>query len=232
MGEPPGTEVASVERETRDDAAPIAAAAALALAVLALVSRSQGWELVHGSGWWLWLLPAIPFAVLVVVLAGVRRLDRHDIRRDVVAVLLAVIVLISLGALGLLVASLLAPPAEGITGPQLLHCGITVWLTNVVAFGLAFWELDAGGPIRRARTARGAPDFQFPQDENPGLAGDGPWRPRLFDYLYVSLTNSTAFSPTDTLPLTRPAKALMAVESTISIVTLLVVAARAINILD
>ena len=114
---------------------------------------------------------------------------------------------------------------------QLLVSGGAVWFTNAIAFGLAFWELDCGGPVARAlATAPRKPDFQFPQDENPQLARDG-WAPRLWDYFYVSLTNATAFSPTDAMPLTRPAKALMAAESTLSAVTVLLVAARAVNIL-
>ncbi len=85
-----------------------------------------------------------------------------------------------------------------------------MWFADAIAFGLAFWELDCGGPVARAlATGARKPDFQFPQDENPQLARDG-WAPRLWDYFYVSLTNATAFSPTDSMPLTRPAKALMA----------------------
>ena len=80
------------------------------------------------------------------------------------------------------------------------------------------------------RRNRGKPDFQFPQDENPQLAREG-WTPRLMDYFYVSLTNAMAFSPTDAMPLTRLAKTLMAAESTLSAVTILLVAARAVNIL-
>jgi hypothetical protein len=130
-----------------------------------------------------------------------------------------------------LVASLVAHSASHITGAQLLFSGGVVWLTNAVAFGLAFWELDCGGPVARVlATAPRRPDFQFPQDENPQLARQG-WAPRLWDYFYVSLTNATAFSPTDSMPLTRPAKALMAAESTLSAVTVLLVAARAVNIL-
>src|SRR5438309_1203707 len=101
---------------------------------------------------------------------------------------------------------------------------------DAAPFGLAFWELDCGGPVARAlATAPRKPDFQFPQDENAQLAREG-WAPRLWDYFYVSLTNATAFSPTDALPLTRPAKALMAAESTLSAITVLLVAARAVNI--
>ena len=106
-----------------------------------------------------------------------------------------------------------------------------LWVANVIAFGLAFWELDGGGPVRRALAdARQTPDIQFPQDENPALARPG-WRPHLFDYLYLSTTNSIAFSPTDAMPLTHPAKALMTVESALSIVAVLFIAARAVNIL-
>ena len=83
---------------------------------------------------------------------------------------------------------------------------------------------------RALATAPRKPDFQFPQDENPQLARAG-WAPRLWDYFYVSLTNATAFSPTDAVPLTRPAKTLMAAESTLSAITVLLVAARAVNIL-
>jgi uncharacterized membrane protein len=104
-------------------------------------------------------------------------------------------------------------------------------LSNSIAFGLAFWELDCGGPVARALAAtHRKPDFQFPQDENPQLAQDG-WAPRLWDYFYVSLTNGIAFSPTDVMPLTRPAKALMAAESTLSAATVLLIAAHAVNIL-
>ena len=92
-------------------------------------------------------------------------------------------------------------------------------------------ELDCGGPVVRAlATARRKPEFQFPQDENPHLKREG-WAPRLWDYFYVSLTNSIAFGATDAMPLTRPAKALMAAESALSAITVLLVAARAVNIL-
>ena len=100
----------------------------------------------------------------------------------------------------------------------------------MIAFGLSFWALDRGGPVERLRSDRLLPDFQFPQDENPELAQPG-WQPRLVDYVYVSFTNSIAFSPTDAMPLTRRAKLLMLLESSISATTVLLVAARAINIL-
>ena len=88
------------------------------------------------------------------------------------------------------------------SGGQLLLKAITVWSTNVIAFGLWYWGFDRGGPIRRRQPNPPPPDFQFPQHENPQLAAPG-WHPRLADYIYISFTNSIAFSPTDAMPLSR-----------------------------
>jgi hypothetical protein len=116
------------------------------------------------------------------------------------------------------------------SGGQLLLKAGAVWTTNVIAFGLWYWSFDRGGPVRRLQADPPPPDFQFPQMENPGLAQPG-WYPHLVDYLYVSFTNSIAFSPTDAMPLTRLAKLLMLFEASVSSVTVLLVAARAVNIL-
>lgn len=146
--------------------------------------------------------------------------------------LLALVWVFSVLGVVVLVISLVAHSGVRITGRQLLFSGGAVWFTDVVAFGLALWELDCGGPLARAlATAPRKPDVQFPQDENPQLAREG-WAPRLWDYFYLSLTNATAFSPTDAMPLTRPAKTLMAAESTLSAITVLLIAARAVNILS
>jgi uncharacterized membrane protein len=219
-------------REARDDAAPFALAAAAVLIALALVSRHAHWEWLGQPLWWMWLVVAFPYVCLAATLHfGLSRLVRHDRRREIVIALLTLVWLFNVLGVILLVASLLAHSAVHASGRQLLFSGGALWLTDAIAFGLAFWELDCGGPVARAlaSTAR-KPDFQFPQDENPELAREG-WTPRLWDYLYVSLTNATAFSPTDAMPLTRPAKTLMAAESTLSAVTTLLVAARAVNIL-
>ena len=220
------------EREARDEASPFAVVVAVALVGLALVSLRAGWHLVDGAGWWVWLIAAAPYVVLSLMLVtGLDRLQTHERRRTVVQVLLVVVVVFSLGEVSLLVASLVSSTSLGISGPQLLQSGATLWFANVVAFGLAYWELDCGGPVRRALSdRRSGPDFQFPQDENPQLARP-QWAPHLVDYLYLSLTNSIAFSPTDVMPLTRPAKVLMAVESAVSVVAVLLIAARAVNIL-
>jgi hypothetical protein len=219
------------ERDAILEAAPFAALACVALAVLAAVSAHAGWEF-DGVRWRMWATTAGVWAVLsVVLLLGLGSVTphRHDDRRRIVEVLLGIVVAFSVGQTILLVGSLVSGPEP--TGAQLLQSGATLWLSNVIAFGLAFWELDNGGPVARALAAeRRTPDFGFPQDLDAEVARPG-WAPRLMDYLYVALTNSIAFSPTDTMPLTRRAKGAMALEAAISVVALLIVAARAINIL-
>ncbi len=219
-------------REARDDAAPFSLVAAALLVALALVGRHAHWKLLGHSLWWIWLVVAVPYVLLAAtLLLGLSRLVRHDRRREVVIALLAVVWICNVLGVVVLVASLIAHSGGHITGRQLLFSGGVVWFTDVIAFGLAFWELDCGGPVARALASTPRkPDFQFPQDENPQLAAEG-WSPRLWDYFYVALTNATAFSPTDAMPLTRPAKVLMGAESTLSALTVLLVAARAVNIL-
>ena len=230
---PDSTRLLEAAGEARDDAAPFALAAGGALLLLGLVGRHAGWELLGHQLWWIWIVVASPYLLLAAVLVlGVARLVKHDHRREIVIGLLALVWVFNMVGVGVLVASLLSHSGSQITGRQLLLSGGVVLFADAVAFGLAFWELDCGGPVARAlSTEPRKPDFQFPQDENPKLARDN-WSPRLWDYLYVSLTNSIAFSPTDAMPLTRPAKRLMAAESTLSAVTVLLVAARAVNILS
>jgi hypothetical protein len=219
-------------REARDDAAPFALGAAGILIVLALVSMHANWDLLGHRLWWMWLVVAAPYVLLsATLLFGLGRLVRHDRRREIVIGLLGVVWFFNVLGVLVLVVSLVSHTAVHITGRQLLMSGGVVWLANTIAFGLAYWELDLGGPVARALADEPRkPDFQFPQDENPDLAREG-WAPRLLDYFYVSLTNAMAFSPTDAMPLTRLAKALMAAESTLSAITVLLVAARAVNIL-
>jgi hypothetical protein len=219
-------------REARDDAAPFALAAALILIALALVSMHANWELLGDRLWWIWLIAAAPYLLLAATLVlGLGRLTVHNRRREIVIGLLGLVWFFSVLSVGLLVVALVSHSAVHITGRQLLVSGGVVWMASVIAFGLAFWELDLGGPVARALAkTRSKPDFQFPQDDNPEVAREG-WAPRLWDYFYVSLTNAMAFSPTDAMPLTRPAKTIMAAESTLSAVTVLLVAARAVNIL-
>ena len=113
---------------------------------------------------------------------------------------------------------------------KLLWFGGSIWLTNIVVFGLWYWEFDRGGPGARAEAIDPYPDFLFPQMTDPEYAPEN-WAPSFFDYLYTSFTNASAFSPTDVLPLTRWAKILMMVQSATSLITVGLVIARAVNIL-
>ncbi len=218
--------------EARDDAAPFALGAAALLIALGGVGIHAHWRLLGHDSWWMWFALAVPYVLLsATLLFGMARLVRHDRRREIVIGLLAFVWIGNVLGVVVLVVALVAHSGGQITGQQLLFSGGVVWFTNAIAFGLAFWELDCGGPVARALDAtQRKPDFQFPQDENPQLARSG-WSPRLWDYFYVALTNATAFSPTDAMPLTRPAKALMAAQSMLSALTVLLVAARAVNIL-
>jgi hypothetical protein len=221
------------EHEAIREAAPVALGVAVALGVLAAVSAHAGWKVIGEIGWWLWTITTAAWLVLaLVLLAGLSEtIGGRDRRRWLLERLLGVVVLLSVVQTALLVASLIKASEVRVTGPQLLQSGATLWLSNVVAFGLAFWTLDAGGPVPRAMAhGRHPVDFAFPQDGGDRL-GPRDWKPHLGDYLYVSLTNSIAFSPTDAMPLTRPAKGLMALGALVSAITLLLVAARAVNIL-
>ena len=112
------------------------------------------------------------------------------------------------------------------TGGDLLVSAVTIWLTNVLVFALWYWELDQGGPGSRA-ASRSAGDFRFPQQQT----GLDRWAPAFVDYLYLSFTNATALSPTDTVPLSAWAKLLMMLQALVSLLTLVLVAAHAVNVL-
>jgi hypothetical protein len=117
-----------------------------------------------------------------------------------------------------------------LTGIQLLASSIAIWVTNLLAFTLLYWQMDRGGPEARLNDAGTKPDWLFPQDGLPASIAEG-WRPTFVDYLFLGFSTATAFSPADAVPLTSRAKVLMMLESSISLVTVVTVAARAINIL-
>ena len=121
--------------------------------------------------------------------------------------------------------------ATEINGLQLLASSVAVWVTNVLIFSLLYWQIDCGGPEARVRNTGTKPDWLFPQEGAPDEAVPPDWRPAFVDYLFLGYATATAFSTTDVMPLTSRAKLLMMLESTIALVTLVVVAARAINIL-
>jgi uncharacterized membrane protein len=216
--------------ESRWEAAPAVGAIIVLQALLAGMSMWQGWRL-WVLPWWVWLVAIVPELVLLVSLARDRprqRLERSGNRRAASILLLAIVSLANAIALGAMIGSLIIGQER--SGGELLFKAVVIWATNVTVFGLSFWTLDRGGPARRIQPHPLPPDFQFPQMENPDLAEPG-WYPRLEDYIYVSFTNAFAFSPTDAMPLTRQAKRLMLIESAVSVVTVVLVAGRAVNIL-
>jgi hypothetical protein len=217
------------ENETRLEAAPAVAAVIALQVALAVTSALEGWTTWH-FGWWMWLV-AVPaegaFFLLSTWHRPHRALVELGIRRQVGIALLA----LASAANALLVLGVIASLVSGreTSGAHLLLKGGTVWLTNVVLFGLWFWLFDRGGPVSRLQDNPPPPDFQFPQMENPQLAAPG-WRSHFLDYMYVSFTNSIAFSPTDAMPLSRWAKLSMMFEAALSAMVVLLVAARAVNI--
>jgi hypothetical protein len=180
-----------------------------------------------------YLLPGIEAVLMAgLLLADPNRLtpESKDLRVPSL-VLIGVVALANTIALVQLIGHLVG---GGGSGRELLAAAAGVWLTNVVVFGLAWWETDRGGPLGRAgaRPAPPHPDLWFPQDGDAGAAAPDGWQPVFVDYLFVSLTSSTAFSPTDAMPLTARAKLLMGAEALVSLLTVGLVAARAVNILS
>ncbi len=169
-------------------------------------------------------------AVLLVVLAVMHpdRLSRRTQRLRIASqVLLAIIAVTNAVSVGLLIHTITT--GHHIPPITLLVGGGEIWLTNTIVFALWYWEYDRGGPAARAHGSHDVPDLLFPQLTDEHLARN--WEPIFLDYLYVSFTNSTAFSPTDTMPLSRWSKMLFALQATISLVTVALIAARAVNIL-
>ena len=178
-----------------------------------------------------WLMPALELTILLPVSFGAPRRKANENRLKAAAIaMIALVNVFNFMSLILLVKMLLYHGKE-VTGPELLFSSMAIWFTNVIVFALWYWEMDRGGPDQRALGEELEPDFLFPQMSTPACAKPN-WKPSFFDYLYLAFTNATAFSPTDVMPLTRPAKALMLTESVISLVTITLVAARAVNILS
>ncbi len=177
-----------------------------------------------------WLLPALEAALLIgLTAANPRHIDRRSaVLRALSVGLIAVISIANGWSSYELIRGLITGTTGQHAGP-LLAGGGSVYLTNIIVFGLWFSEWDRGGPAARALGERPYPDFLFPQMTQAHLAPHD-WRPTFADYLYVSYTNATAFSPTDTMPLTRWAKTLMLIQSAIALTTVGLVIARAVNV--
>jgi uncharacterized membrane protein len=177
-----------------------------------------------------WLLPGLEAAIMVMLtVANPRRISvTHKWVRPLSLLLVALATLANVYSAGQLVWRLVHGQEGEAAGPLLLIGG-AVWLTNVIIFALWYWELDRGGPAARAQAIKVYPDFQFPQMATPDQTHPD-WEPTFIDYLYLSFTNATAFSPTDTLPMTRWAKLLMLLQSCVSLATVALVIARAVNV--
>lgn len=200
--------------------------ASLALVSCVILYAVLPSRLVVGPKWLLPILVALPLAPLSA------RRHRHPdeapwIRRVVLA-LITIVTIANVTSVVLLVNRLLSSNVS--QGTQLIYSAVAIWLTNVIIYGVWFWEIDRGGPHKRAGSADLWPDIQFPQMGNPELVPKD-WRPHFFDYLYTSFANGTSFAPADAMPLTLRIKILFASESAVSLVAIVVVGARAINIL-
>lgn len=188
-----------------------------------------------------WAAPALVLLILIPLLVIAPRQRFAKRTRLLGIVLIAIVNFFNLASVLLLVASFFHPDkASSHSAAVVLRNGAQIWVTNILVFALWFWELDSGGPDARARSDAAVKfdtaDFLFPQMQMALAGGDTApcidpnWKPRFLDYLYVGFTNSTAFSPTDTMPLTRWAKFLMTFEAIISLMTVAIVVSRAVGL--
>jgi hypothetical protein len=179
-----------------------------------------------------YLLPSLEGVLLVfLTLLNPVRLNRSTTVGRYAAVAVVALITIDNTASAILLDHSILIGKSTDDAPGLLSSGAAIYLTNMIAFGLWFWEIDRGGPFARTAGADPHPDFLFPQMTSPELA-PADWEPRFLDYLYVSFTNVVAFSPTDTLPMTRGVKVLMAIQSLVALSTIGLVIARAVNVLN
>jgi uncharacterized membrane protein len=178
-----------------------------------------------------WLLAGFElFLLILIIIKDPGKIDkRSDQLRFLGIALVSVLVITSIGATIDLVYHLIQGGKVANSATDLLQTGGTVWILNMIAFAFLYWEIDGGGSAVRAHRAVEVRDFAFPQDMNPELAPPN-WRPVFVDYMYLGFTNATAFSPTDAMPLTGRIKIAMTIQSSISLVVLGLVIARAVNV--
>ena len=180
-----------------------------------------------------WIAPALLTLLLVAhTIVDPGRINRQT--RGTRAIGIGLVVVLVVGAMaqaGVLISELVDDNSALNSADELLSSGALVWLNSIVAFTFLYWEVDGGGPVARAHPGTKYPDFAFVQQMNPTLAPPG-WRPLFLDYLYLGVTNATAFSPTDVMPLRHWAKLTMAAQALISLLILGLVIARAVNILN
>ena len=178
-----------------------------------------------------WVLPVVEGILLLALIVGdPGAIDRRSkVLRGLSIVLVAILVMSALVATVRLIDVLITGGQQTNSASDLLEAGSIVWIANILAFALAYWELDCGGAAARAHRTREHADFAFPQQMNPELA-PVHWRPQFVDYLYLAFTTATAFSPTDAMPIAPWAKLAMIVQSLVSLAILGLVIARAVNV--
>ena len=178
-----------------------------------------------------WVLPLIEGILLVALIAGdPGAIDRRSRLLRVLSIaLVSILVLSALTAAAKLIDVLITGGPQTNSASDLLEAGSIIWVGNILAFALLYWELDSGGAAARAHHTRADVDFAFPQQMNPELA-PADWSPRFVDYLYLAFTNATALSPTDAMPIARWAKLAMMVQAVSSLAILGLVIARAVNV--
>ena len=222
-----GAVVPAWRRRTRGERRwPVTASVVVAIVLQLSLSDSLNRPLPH------YLLPGLEIALGVGLnIANPVRIERRGpvIRAASIGLIMLITAANAVSAV-LLVRAIVEVLPNTSTAGTLLASGASVWATNVIAFGLWYWEFDRGGPVRRAEGTMAHPDLMFPQMSSPALAPPD-WEPYFIDYLYLSFTNATAFSPTDVMPLARWAKVTMAVQSAVSLAVGALVIARAVNIL-
>ncbi|MEV6103722.1 hypothetical protein AB0M28_03280 [Streptomyces sp. NPDC051940] len=179
-----------------------------------------------------WVIPAVEGLLLLALIAGdPGRIDRRSAAlRTMSIALVGVLAFSAVWSTVQLVDDILHAGSETSSAVSLLQIGGTVWACTVLAFSLLYFELDSGGAAARAHHMPATPALAFPQHFEPRLSS-ADWRPRFIDYLYLALTNATAFSPTDVMPLAPWAKIAMGIQSLVSLLILGLVVARAVNVL-
>ena len=177
-----------------------------------------------------WLLPSLELAMLIgLIIASPVRFNRESTALRIASLTLTGLLSLANAWSATLLIQGLLQGSEGQDAGPLLSTGAAIWLTNIIVFALWYWELDRGGPAARAHARRPCPTSCSSRCKPP--TSPAHWEPQFLDYLYLSFTNATAFSPTDVMPLSRWAKVPMLRQSLISLVTLALVIARAVNIL-
>jgi uncharacterized membrane protein len=229
----PAQEVEKRRTSQRENRLPTAAAVVAVAAIYALLPSEV---LITPR----FVVPAVELLLLIPLLAAnPRRMLRRQRWTRVASIVLSAIVIITNMVALVMMITTLGKPSSGI---QLLVGAMQIWITNVIGFALLYWEIDRGGPVARHELPRKempAADWRFSQDENSDTVTEvaatasqvAGWVPNFVDYFYLSLTNSTAFSPTDTMPLSSRAKLLMGLEATTALFTTLILIARAVGAL-